>query len=149
MAKTKRSVQKRLDGFVLDASVALAWYFQDEAHPYAEAVARSFPAFAAVVPTVWPLEVANALLMAERRRRGTSATASQWASYLAALPIAIDDQSLGRVFGDVLSLARAHNLSVYDASYVELAVRSGLPLASLDERLRSAARAAGVEMFKA
>jgi predicted nucleic acid-binding protein len=148
MAKKSRPTQRKLDAFVLDASVSLAWYFSDEADPYAEDVARSLPAFQALVPAVWPLEVANAILMGERRKRGTAATATQWAGLLTSLPIAVDEPSFGRVFRDVLELARAQYLSVYDASYLELAIRSGLPLATLDDRLRQAAAAAGVRPFE-
>jgi predicted nucleic acid-binding protein len=148
MAKKKRPAQKKLDAFVLDESVALAWYFQDEADPYADTVARQFPYVEAIVPAVWPLEVANAVLVGERRKRDAAATATQWAGYLTSLPIAVDDQTLGRIFGDVLTIARAQNLSVYDASYLELAIRSGLPLATLDDRLRAAAVAVGVPLYE-
>ncbi len=72
--------------FVLDGSVTLAWYFKDEAHPYANAVAASFPSARAVVPTIWPLEVANAVLMGERRKRSTEAQAVRWLGYLTPFP---------------------------------------------------------------
>jgi predicted nucleic acid-binding protein len=148
MVKKKRPAQKKLDAFVLDASVTLAWHFQDEADPYADAVARQLPSVEAIVPSVWPLDVANAMLIGERRKRDTAATAPQWAGYLTSLPIAVDDQTFGRIFGDVLTIARAQNLSVYDASYLELALRSGLPMATLDDRLRSAAAAVGIPLYE-
>jgi predicted nucleic acid-binding protein len=148
MARKKRPAKAKLDAFVLDASVTLAWYFEDEADPYADAVARRFRSMQAIVPSIWPLEVANAMLMGERRKRNAVATQAQWIGCLTALPIAVDDQSPVRVFRDVLALARTQNLSAYDASYLELALRSGLPLATLDDRLRQAATAVGVRRFE-
>jgi predicted nucleic acid-binding protein len=133
--------------FVLDGSLALAWYFKDEADPYADAVAARFPAVRAAVPLIWPLEVANAVLMGERRQRSTEAQAAKWLTYLGFLPIAVDDETNVRAWGEVLSLARAYRLSAYDAAYLELALRRGLPLATLDDKLRAAASAAGVPAF--
>jgi predicted nucleic acid-binding protein len=133
--------------FVLDGSLALAWYFKDEADPYADAVAASFPAARGVVPPIWPLEVANAVLMGERRQRSTEAQAAQWLTYLGCLPIAVDDQTNDRAWGEVVSLARAHRLSGYDAVYLALALRHGLPLATLDDKLKAAASAVGMRAF--
>jgi predicted nucleic acid-binding protein len=133
--------------FVLDGSLALAWFFKDEADAYADAVAARFPSARAAVPLIWPLEVANAVLMGERRRRSTEAQAAKWLTYLGLLPIAVDDETNDRAWGEVLSLARAYRLSAYDAAYLELALRRGLPLATLDDKLRAAASAAGVPAF--
>jgi predicted nucleic acid-binding protein len=133
--------------FVLDGSVALAWYFKDEADPYADAVAASIPGRQPVVPTVWPLEVANAVLMGERRKRSTEAQAARWLAYLGSLPITVDDATTARAWSDVLHLGRAHSLSAYDAAYLELALRRGLPLATLDDKLKVAAAAAGVAEY--
>ena len=133
--------------FVLDGPLALAWYFKDEADPYADAVAACFPGAHAVVPQIWPLEVANALVMGERRQRSTEAQAAKWLTYLRLLPIAIDDESSTRAWGEVIGLASAHRLSASDAAYLELALRRGLPLATLDEKLKAAASAAGVPAF--
>ena len=148
MAKKRRAPADRLDSFVLDASITVAWYFRDEADPYADAVARRVPTVKPIVPSVWPLEVANTMLVGERRKRDAVATILQWTAYLTGLPIAVDEQNFGRVFGDVLAIARTYDLSVYDASYVELAIRSGLPLATLDGRLRAAAAALGVRIYQ-
>jgi len=131
----------------LDGSLALAWYFKDEADAYADAVAARFPAARAVVPPIWPLEVANALLMGERRRRSTEVQAAKWLGYLGSLPIAVDEETNRRAWGEVLSLALAHRLFAYDAAYLELAVRRRLPLATLDHRLKAAASAVGVPAF--
>src|SRR5947209_4104576 len=105
MAKKVR--KSKAEEFVLDGSLTLAWYFKDEANPYADAVAARFPDVQAIVSAIWPLEVANAVLMGERRKRSTEAQAAQWLGYLGSLPIAVDDQTKARAWGDVLSLARA------------------------------------------
>ena len=133
--------------FVLDGSLALAWYFKDEAVSYADAVAASFLNARALVPVIWPLEIANAVLMGERRKRSTEAQAAKWLSYLSSLPIIIDETTNDHAWSEVLALGRAHHLSAYDASYLDLALRLGLPLASLDDELKAAASALGVPMF--
>jgi predicted nucleic acid-binding protein len=143
----KKAMKPGVDEFVLDGSLALAWYFKDEADPYADAVAARFPAAHAAVPVIWPLEVANAMLMGEWRQRSTEAQAAKWLGYLGSLPIGVDDETNDRAWGDVLSLARAQRLSAYDAAYLELALRRGVPLATLDDKLKAAASAVGVPAF--
>src|ERR1700730_2864758 len=96
--------KKAAESFVLDGSVSLAWYFKDEADPYADAIATRFPGVQAMVPTIWPLEVANAVLMGERRKRSTEAQATRWLGYLSSLPITVDDENTARAWSDVLSL---------------------------------------------
>lgn len=145
MAKMARKLVRA--EFVLDGSLALAWYFKDEADPYADAVAAQFPAAHAAVPVIWPLEIANALLMGERRQRSSEAQASRWLAYLVSLPIAVDEDTNSRAWSEVLSLARGHRLSAYDAAYLELALRRGLPIATLDDKLKSAASTTGVRTF--
>lgn len=132
------------DRFVLDGSLALAWYFADEASPYADAVAQGLATREAVVPMLWRLEIANALVVGERRRRSTQAQAAAFVARLERLPIVVDDQTDARAWGETLRLARAHTLSAYDAAYLELAMRLGLPLASLDGQLLAASAAVGV-----
>ena len=134
--------------FVLDSSVSLAWFFKDETSSYADAVASHFSRGQAVVPTIWPLEVANAVIMGERRKRSTEAQAARWLRHLSSLPIAVDDENTLRAWTDVLTLARVHRLSAYDSTYLELARRRGLPLATLDDGLKTAAFAIGVEEFE-
>jgi predicted nucleic acid-binding protein len=147
MAKTKKSSKKKTEAFVLDGSVALAWCFSDEADSYADAIAKRFPEIEAVVPALWYLEVANAFLVGERRGRSDRADSSSWTAFLGSLPITLVEQDGARVFGDVLALARVHNLSAYDAAYLELAIRLGLPLATLDGKLKSAATNVGVDLY--
>jgi len=135
-------------GFVLDSSLTVAWHFDDETNAYADAVEDTLAVNAAMVPSLWPLEVANALLMGERRKRTTAAKVGQFLALLHALSIRIDDETPTRAWRETLHLARAHALSVYDAAYLELALRRGLPLASLDDQLKKAAAAVGVAELK-
>lgn len=133
--------------FVLDCSLTIAWFFADETNRYAEAVEDSLPTATAIVPSLWPLEVANALLAGERRQRATEATVTTFLGLLAALPISLDDDTAGRAWPVSLHLARLHRLSVYDATYLELAIRKRLPLATLDDKLSAAATAVGVPAY--
>jgi len=125
----------------------MAWYFKDEATPYTNAVRASLATERAVVPALWPLEVANVLLMAERRKRSNHTRATKWLRYLSALPIAVDAETPFRAFDHILNLARPHKLTAYDAAYLELAVRRGVPLGTLDSDLKKAAKAVGVVLF--
>ena len=134
--------------FVLDGSVTMVWGFEDEADEYAEAILERMPDLQAHVPSLWPLEVANALLVGERRRRITSAETARFLAILGAFPITVDDQTIANTWTDTMHLARAHNLSSYDAAYLELAIRLGLPLATLDGKLKTAAGAMGVPLFE-
>jgi len=133
--------------FVLDTSTTMTWCFDDEMTPATDALLDQLRTTGAVVPVVWSLEVANALLVAERRDRITSSEATRLAHLLQSLPIAIDADGATSVFGAVVDLAREHNLSSYDASYLELAMRQGLPLATHDARLQAAATRAGISLL--
>jgi predicted nucleic acid-binding protein len=134
--------------FVLDGSVALAWYFRDEQDAYADVVASRFPDAEAIVPMIWHLEIANAIIMGERRKRGTIAQAANWLSYLESLSITVDGETGKKAWADTLNLARAQKLSAYDASYLELALRLGLGIATLDKELKTAAKVVGVPIYK-
>lgn len=136
-----------MDGAVVDGSVAVAWCFPDEQGDYPLAVLDSLTTAGAVVPSLWSLEVANALLMGERRKRSTPEETAKSVQFLESLPISVDDATAPRAFRQTLHLARVHNLSAYDASYLELAMRRGLALASLDAKLKSAAAVVGVPLF--
>jgi predicted nucleic acid-binding protein len=133
---------------VLDASVAMAWCFSDETTEYAKRVLGALNDDSAVLPAIWPLEVANTLCVAVRRGRLEPAAEARFIALLRVLPLSIEGTDLDRVLVEVLRLAREQNLSSYDASYLELAMRQGLPLATADERLAQAARAAGVELVR-
>lgn len=135
--------------FVLDASAALAWFFEDEATAESVNLLRSINENRPIVPTVWPLEVANTLLIAERRKRISAQMFDDYVQRLAQFNIEVESNDDASVLTHVLPLARQHALSSYDASYLELAVRRRLPLASRDERLKRAAVSAGVELIPA
>ncbi len=133
--------------FILDASTALAWAFEDEGGDYASAILEHLRTADAVVPTIWPLEVANALVVGERRGRVTPAESARFVRLLLALPIAMEPAERSRSLEINLRIARTRELSAYDASYLDLALRYGIPLATLDDTLRKAAEAEGVEHF--
>ncbi len=136
-----------MSAFVLDASIAVAWCFEDEAAPEVDALLDGLKARGAVVPALWPLEVANVLVQAERRRRITMATVDGRLAAFAALPITVDTTSWLRTSAAILALARLHGLTTYDAAYLELATRQRLPLATKDKALRRAAAAVGVGLL--
>jgi len=122
--------------FVLDASVTACWAFADEDHPHARAAFQRIRTEEAVVPSLWWFEVRNILVVNERRRRIAEAATATFLSALSRLPVREDHHPDEAA---VLRLARAHQLSVYDAAYLELARREGLPLATLDVQLQKAA----------
>ena len=128
---------------VVDASVVLAWLFDDEEEPRADKVLAQLAENGALVPQLWHLETRNSLLTAERRGRISSDEVKERLDALKSLPIVADEEL------DLLSafdLARSHGLSLYDAIYLELAVREGAELATLDESLGRAADAEGVHL---
>jgi predicted nucleic acid-binding protein len=133
-----------LTEFVLDASIALTWCFEDEATPATRDVLQRLAVEVASVPAIWPIEVVNVLALAERRRRITPAESSEFLGRLEGLAIKMDDTSAARAFTRVLDLARGERLTAYDASYLELAMRLGVPLATKDGSLGAAARRLGV-----
>ena len=135
------------DRFVLDGSITLAWLFHDEKNADADAIIGKLPALEMLVPRLWHLEVANVLLVGERRGRCTQADVTAWLAFLSALPIVVDPATEARAWSDTIALARQHGLTAYDAAYLELALRERLPLATLDAKLRSAAKAVGVAIY--
>jgi predicted nucleic acid-binding protein len=135
------------DGFVLDCSMTMAWCFDDEATPDTDRIRGTLADVRAVVPLLWPIEVANATLVGERRKRLDAARGTRFLSLLGSLPIVVDDETASRAWADTMHLARAHNLTAYDATYLELAIRRGLPLACLDGKLKTAAQAVGVPRY--
>lgn len=130
--------------FVLDCSVALAWIMPDEGDPRADAALDRLRNDVAVVPGLWPLEVGNVLLIGIRRRRITESEAEQAVRDLRALPIEIDRETHEHALDTTRRLASEHRLTLYDAAYLELALRRQLQLSTLDEALGAACRAAGV-----
>jgi len=135
-------------GIVIDASVALAWCFPDEASEYADGVLVALDGRTAMVPAIWPVEVANALLVGERRKRIRQPEVRRFLDLLKGLSILEDGQPFADTVSNILPLAREHDLSAYDAAYLDVAVRHGAPLATLDKALQKAGRAAGVKIFE-
>jgi predicted nucleic acid-binding protein len=138
--------------FVLDASVTMSWVLAD-ARPadraYADAilVAMQTPDAQAVVPVTWSLEVSNVIAHAEARTILSEAQSDAFLEMLASAPIRADDATFSSALTDTLHLARRYRLSSHGASYLELALRTALPLATLDADLSRAARKAGVKRF--
>jgi predicted nucleic acid-binding protein len=130
--------------FVLDASVAACWAFEDETHAAADSALERIRFDEAVVPSLWWFEVRNILIVNERRGRIIERQTSAFLGFLTTLPVAIDRQPDE---GNVMALSRRHRLTFYDASYLELAVRSGIALATLDAQLLRAAGAETVEIL--
>lgn len=133
--------------FVLDVSLSCAWGFADEASEPAWAILERLQAGRAHVPALWFWETANVLVQAERRGRITPAAIRTFLGLLETLPISIDPPSPSAAWHDSLALARSHRLSAYDAAYLELAMRKGLPLATRDRALQAAAREEGVPLM--
>ena len=135
--------------FVLDNSIAMRWAFDGAAHPQAEAVLQDLESFAreAWVPVLWRYEAAAVLAVAHNRGTLPAQEITLFFSDLEVLPIRVDHESSSRVFSDVYRLAVAHRLTVYDAAYLELAIRRKLPLATLDNDLIAACGTVGVALL--
>jgi predicted nucleic acid-binding protein len=130
--------------FIADASMTLAWYLRDEDAESANRVRERLLGEGICVPAHWALEVCNALLVATRHGRITIQEMSELLPDLRLLPETVDHQTDAAAWSTTLDLAKAHGLTLYDAAYLELALRRELPLATLDKRLYGAAIAAGV-----
>jgi len=133
--------------FVIDASITLAWCFDDESSPAADAVLERLEHEDALAPPHWPLDVANALWTAERRGRIGAVDLSRLRALLEGLPVQIAPLEVSTALWSVLEAAREHELTAYDAAYLDLARARGLPLATVDERLQAACADAGVELI--
>lgn len=133
--------------FVVDNSVIMSWCFEDEKDRYATAVLDALDSGTARVPAIWPLEAGNVLLAAQRKKRIGEAAAIRFLELLQQLPIVVEQESPSRMLREIYSLAKLHGLSTYDSSYLDLSMRLGLPLATLDESLIQAARQCGIPLF--
>ncbi len=131
---------------VLDSSLTLAWFFEDERSALADAVLRQVAESGAVVPSLWRLEIANALQMAVRHKRIDAGFRDASLADLRSLPIDVDPETDRHTWGATLKLAERCKLTLYDAAYLELAQRVDLPLAALDRQLRAAAKSIGVPL---
>lgn len=135
---------------VLDNSVTMRWLFGDGSASdqlYSKQVLASITEAAVLVPGVWSLEVANVISRAEKKFGLTEARSSEFVHALQQMHIQVDTETSIHAMGDTLQLARRYNLSAYDAAYLELSLREGLPLATLDEGLIKAIKKAGAKRF--
>ncbi|MDZ4659193.1 MAG: type II toxin-antitoxin system VapC family toxin [Bythopirellula sp.] len=132
---------------ILDCSVTMTWLFEQELTSQTANILDRLDREAALVPTLWFLEVTNVVALAERKGRITIAESSKFLNDLALLKIEDDAEAPERSFDELLPLCRTHQLTSYDAVYLELAVRRKLPLATLDEPLRKAAKKLGVKLL--
>lgn len=133
--------------FVVDCSIALAWCFLEEATPATQKVFERMGDESALVPAWWFVELTNVLALAERKGRIASEKTAEFIATIESFSLDVDDQAPGRAFTHLLPLCRAHQLTSYDAIYLDLAMRRHVPLATLDEPLRKAAKKLGVEML--
>lgn len=131
---------------MLDVSATLPWFFEDEATGGSIALLDRLADAVAVVPVLWHVELANALLQGELRKRIDAAAVAEFLALINSLTIETDQWLDQRVLGTLLAVARRYRLTAYDSAYLELAVRRALPLATRDAALRGAARSAGVAL---
>jgi len=136
------------DDFVVDNSVVMTWCFKDENSQYSDLILDKLENATAFVPSIWPLEVSNVLLVAERKKRIGEADSTRFIALLTELPLIVDQESPERMIKEIFALARRHKLSSYDASYLDLAMRKGLPIATLDKSLLAAAKRSKVPILK-
>jgi predicted nucleic acid-binding protein len=136
-----------LSGIVVDASVALAWCFPDEGSDYADRVLVALEGHAIRVPALWSIEITNALLVAERRKRVRQLETRRFIDLLSDLKVEMEARSVADAVSNILPLGREYVLSAYDAAYLDVAIRHGVPLATLDSNLRKASTRAGIEIF--
>jgi predicted nucleic acid-binding protein len=132
---------------VIDASVTLAWCFEDEQTPQMMALLERIAAEGASAPQLWPLEALNALLTAQRRGRISAAERRELLALLHQLPIEIDGETAAQAWSAIQAIAETHGLTAYDAAYLELALRLGVPLATNDRPLAMAARSLDVPLL--
>ena len=133
--------------FVLDSSVALAWALPDESNPILDPLLKGLTTERVMVPPIWPLEIGNVLLVAVRRGRLTAQDMTHLVREFRALPVEIDIMSTEESFKETLFLAGKYELTTYDSSYIELARRRNLPLATLDTKLRKVCLATHIKLL--
>ena len=136
--------------FVLDNTVTLAWCFSDEATPFTDMLLNRLSNLtdSAIVPALWLYEVVNVIALAARKARITERQAQDFLESLANLPIEIEHPTRTQMFVSIWALLRQHKLTAYDASYLELVIRHGLPIPTFDTALMRAALDAGVDLLR-
>lgn len=133
--------------FVLDTSVTVSWCFEDESSKKCDEILERLLKNTAYVPTLWHLEVGNVLIMAEKKNRINYSRIAEFLSLLSKLDIVVDAETSNKGFHEVFYLSYSEKLTTYDASYLELAMRLGLPLATRDNELMRVAKKIGVKLM--
>jgi predicted nucleic acid-binding protein len=133
--------------FVVDNSVVMSWCFKDETNTYADTVLDKLANATAIVPSIWPLEVVNVLLVAQRQKRLSESDGIRFLTLLSQLPIVVEYEQPEKMMKELLALARVNNLSSYDASYLDLAMKRGISIATLDQKLIDAAKRTDVPIL--
>lgn len=118
----------------------MSWCFEDERSDYTDAILENFNDSSAIVPTIWPLEVANVLLLSKKRKRISEIHSANFIDALSTLPIIVDPSTSAKTMHSIFVIANQSDLTIYDAAYLELAMREGIPLITLDLKLKEAAR---------
>jgi predicted nucleic acid-binding protein len=131
---------KKPYNFVLDCSVTMAWCFEDESTSYTDSILEKFTNAEAIVPTIWPLEVANVLLLSKKKGRITEVHSANFIDALLALPITVDPSTSTKAMRSIFLIANKSELTIYDAAYLELAIREKIPLLTFDKKLALAAK---------
>ena len=126
--------------FVLDCSVTMAWCFEDESNDYADNILERLKKGKAIVPSIWSLEVANVLLLSKKHNRISEIETSSFIDALSELPIIVEQSTVLRAMHSIFVLAGQLDLTIYDAAYLELAIREKIPLLTLDKQLIRAAK---------
>lgn len=140
-------IKKNSYDFVLDCSITMAWCFEDEENEYSESVLERLRSSRAIVPSIWPLEVFNVLLIAKKKRRISALQTSNFIDALSQLPIIVDLSTSTKTMHSIFVLAEEANLTIYDAAYLELAIREKIPLFTLDKSLLKSAEKYNVPKF--
>jgi predicted nucleic acid-binding protein len=133
--------------FVLDCSVAISWLMPDEENSLSSALLKQVAKKGAIVPVIWHLEVGNVLLVAQRNNRITSEQRHSALYTLDELPITVDKLTSNHAWQETMALAEFYNLSLYDACYLELALRMNIPIATFDKQLKKAAQKRNVAVI--
>lgn len=137
-----------MPSFILDSSVALAWCFEDEKMEATTALYDAVDSNSTLfVPSLWLLEITNTFALSVKRGRVSDDDVAGYLDALADLPISFDPLDAKRTFSTILPLAQRHDLTTYDATYLDLAIRKAIPLATLDKALQRAAAAEGIEVL--
>jgi predicted nucleic acid-binding protein len=139
-----------MSGFVLDNSISMRWLLESDKaadQKYAEAVLKNLINDDAIVPNLWHLEASNVLVGAEKRSEIDAGEIERFITQLESLPIHVDSLTAHQAFSRIIALSRIYKLSSYDAAYLELAIREGIPLATLDKDLKKAAKKANVDIY--